>query len=169
MEDPTIEKLEGVHAELVSHRERLRLRAAAVTSRAASTEDPEKKELFELIAESFSEQVDTGLDFHVEVVETILADLKNAGGEGDAEEVGGIEPDDSRIIMRSLVTLRSLLDAYPATDDPKHTKEIQKHKAQCSEAIELVEALTLDDDDDDDEEGDDDEAEAESSPGDRPS
>ncbi len=157
MADPTVDRLGRILHELKEHKSRLEAKAKSLREQAEllPVESPSAVAL-PLVADSISEQVDTGLDFLVEIVETIIADIAGdgaaaaAGDDGDEEAMEvGIEPEDAEVILTALQGYRGMLSAYigevrgHAGAEPSAIADLEGRKKQCEEAIELTEGLVL--------------------------
>jgi hypothetical protein len=148
----TVDKLAALSEELDTHCTRLRERAAVITALAEQQTDPGVKELLKLVAESFTEQVDTGLDFQQETLGVISEALADVGNNET-----GLLPEEAEQLTSTLTEYRAMLDELIKNLSAGTVAEkaiLQGKLERCVAAITLVEEVTLADDDDDAEEED---------------
>lgn len=154
-------QLRTISEELDEHAQRLSKRAADLRASVKNGEIKSPQELAALIAESFDEQVNTGLDFQRELVVRVAEALAEVGDGGGAEV--GLEAEDADLILGVLGEYRALLESglntLPAETSRADRAAWQGKLDKCKQVITRVEELTFDDEDGPGDEEEDDDAE----------
>lgn len=133
-----IERATEFAAELKEHKDRLKARANEILQMAANA-PPDQQQILKLVSQSFTEQVDTGLEFLQEMVEIIVEGF-------DSEEEGGdlaLTPEETATLLGPLTTHRSMLDELikNAGDKLAEKTVLEQQLDACLTAIKLVEDL----------------------------
>ncbi len=160
-----IEKLGALKAEAEEHVTRLGAKAKTLLQRLKNGEAIPNDELVKLVAESFSEQVNTGLDFMLSMIAVVGEGFAEVGPGGEGEETVGIEPEDATRIIGVIDDAISMLEKTLELSQlsPEEKKVLEDKLTNAREVRVLVEELELDPPEEgegDEDEGDDEEDES---------